>query len=84
VSKGRVFLNKEHQLRWLNTGGAAELNALLPEDVRIRGGLTAGAAAAQSGRLATASKLGATRVREIAEKFRADPAKKCMRPVIPA
>ncbi len=37
VKKGRVFLNKEHQIRWLNAGGAAELNALLPDEVRVRG-----------------------------------------------
>lgn len=71
VQKGRVFLNKEHQLRWLNAGGAAELNALLPDEVRVRGGLTAGAAALESGRLAEASKQGAAKVRSIAQQFHA-------------
>lgn len=70
VRKGRVFLNKEHQIRWLNAGGAAELNALLPAEVRVRGGRTAGVADLESGRLAKASKLGAAKVQAIARRVR--------------
>lgn len=70
VRKGRVFVNKEHQLNWLNAGGASELNALLPDEVRVRGGHTAGAAALKSGQLSKASQLGAAKVRAIAQQMR--------------
>ena len=70
-----MFVNKEHQLRWLVAGGGAELNALLPAEVRTRGGQTAGAVAAKSGRLAEASQKGAAKVRSISAEFRAAHAK---------
>jgi hypothetical protein len=52
-------------------GGASEMNALLPDDVRERGGRTTGLRAAASGRLAEASKKGGARSKEIAATFRA-------------
>ena len=51
-------------------GGAREMNALLPDDVRIRGGETSGKQARESGRLLEAAQLGGQRSREIAEEFR--------------
>lgn len=71
VKSGRVFVNKEHQLEWMVQGGASEMNALLPHEVKVRGGLTAGHQAADSGRLLDASVKGAAKSREIAEAFRA-------------
>jgi hypothetical protein len=67
----RVFVNKEHQLRWMHAGGAREIGALQPLEAKAEGGKTAGAAAAASGRLKEASRKGAARAREIAERFRA-------------
>ncbi len=66
----RTFVNKEHQLAWMMAGGAREMNALLPDEVRERGGHTAGVQAAASGRLQEASEKGAARSREIALAFR--------------
>ncbi len=71
VKTGRVFVNKEHQLEWMNNGGARELNALLPQEVRVRGGQTAGEAAILSGRLLGAAQKGGARSHEIAENVRA-------------
>lgn len=67
---GRVFINKEHQLDWMNAGGASELNALLPTEVRQAGGSTAGKLSHESGRLAQAAKKGGQRSREIAAEWR--------------
>jgi hypothetical protein len=71
VKGSRVFVNKEHQLRWLASGGGAELNALLPKEVRVRGGQTAGASALKSGRLAEASQKGVAKVRSISKQHQA-------------
>jgi hypothetical protein len=71
VKKGRTFVNKEHQLTWMSNGGASEMNALLPDEVRERGGYTSGQRAAESGRLRETGKLGAAKSREIAEQWRA-------------
>lgn len=71
VKGKRVFVNKEHQLRWMSNGGARELNALQPLEAKERGGQVAGSQAAANGRLVEASKKGAARAREIAERFRA-------------
>jgi hypothetical protein len=71
VKGKRVFVDKEHQLAWMSNGGASELNALQPLDAKVRGGLTAGQQAADTGRLTEASHKGAERAREIAERLRA-------------
>jgi hypothetical protein len=70
IKGNRVFVNKEHQLAWLNAGGARELNAMLPEEVRVRGGKTAGRISVESGHLHEARPLSVIRVREITAKFR--------------
>jgi len=67
----RVFVDKEHQLRWMIAGGAREIGALEPPEARAKGGTVAGADAAASGRLREASTKGAARAREIAAEFRA-------------
>ena len=66
----RVFVNKDHQLRWMVSGGAKELNAMMPDEARAEGGRVAGTMAAQSGRLCVAAAKGGERSREIAEAFR--------------
>lgn len=70
VPRRRTFVNKSHQLAWMYAGGAREMNALLPDEVRERGGRTTGRRAAASGRLRDAGAKGAARSREIAEEFR--------------
>ena len=70
VKKGRVFVNKAHQLEWMVSGGASEMNALMPDEARVRGGEIAGKQAAESGRLQDAGLKGAARSREIAKQFR--------------
>jgi len=67
----KAFVDKEHQLEWMVAGGARELNALLPDEVRQRGGAVAGRAVAQSGQLAEAGRKGAARAAEIAAAWRA-------------
>ena len=58
VVKGRrVFVNKEHQLAWMVAGGAREMNALLPDEARARGGHVAGTIAFNSGRLKEAAPI---------------------------
>jgi len=71
VKSGRVFANKEHQLKWMTNGGARELNALLPLEARVKGGETAGQDALASGRLLSAAQKGGARSREIAQNVRA-------------
>ena len=71
VGKRRVFLNKEHQLAWMHAGGARELNSMLPDGVRQRGGHTAGTRLASSGQLEEFAKKGGARSREIADLVRA-------------
>jgi hypothetical protein len=71
VKGKRVFVDKEHQLRWMSNGGASLLNALQPLEAKERGGHVAGSQAAESGRLADASRKGGAKAREIAERFRA-------------
>ena len=71
MKPGRVFVNKEHQLDWMNKGGARELNALQPLEAKVKGGEIAGQHAASSGRLLDAAQKGGARSREIAETFRA-------------
>ncbi|OLD96326.1 MAG: hypothetical protein AUI36_45865 [Cyanobacteria bacterium 13_1_40CM_2_61_4] len=66
----RIFVDKEHQLTWMYAGGARELNALLPAEVRARGGHTAGAQAHRSGRLRRAGAKGGKRSQQIARDFR--------------
>lgn len=66
----RVFVNKEHQLRWMLDGGAREMNALQPIEAKQLGGAIAGREAAESGRLAEAGEKGGARSREIAARFR--------------
>lgn len=70
VGKGRTFVNKEHHLEWMVSGGAREMNALLPDEVRIRGGQTSGRRAQESGRLLEADKKGAEASKEITRRFR--------------
>jgi hypothetical protein len=64
-----VFVNKEHQLDWMHSGGAAEMNRLQPLEAKELGGHIAGTKAARSGRLAEAGRLGAEKSREIALSF---------------
>lgn len=71
ISKRRVFLNKAHHLAWMYAGGAREMNALLPDEVRQRGGQTTGREAHNSGRLKEAARKGGARSREIAAEVRA-------------
>ena len=71
VKKGRVFVNKDHQLDWMYRGGAREMNILQPEEAKARGGKTSGRQAAESGRLLDAAMKGGATSREIAERFRA-------------
>ena len=71
VKRGRVFLNKEHQLDWMVRGGARQLNALLPLEARVKGGEIAGQHAASSGRLLEAAYKGGAISHQIAEEFRA-------------
>ncbi len=71
VKRGRKFVDKEHQLDWMVSGGARELNALLPLEARQAGGRTAGHLLAEDGRLAEHGLLGAERAREISEAHRA-------------
>lgn len=70
VRSGRAFVDKRHQLEWMAAGGAREMNALLPAEVRQAGGRTAGLAQAASGALAEAGRKGAMRAQEIAEEWR--------------
>ena len=58
----RVFVNKDHQLRWMSSGGAAELNAMQPLEAKAHGGAPAGKLSIANGQLAEASKKGADRV----------------------
>src|SRR5438445_2869374 len=71
VKGRRVFVNKEHQLTWMYAGGAREMNALLPESVRQRGGHTTGVRHRDSGLLRKAGLKGARSSRRIAAKLRA-------------
>ncbi len=70
VKGKRVFVDKAHQLAWIQAGGASELNALLPEEVRVRGGESAGRISVESGHLDEARPLSVARVREITAVFR--------------
>jgi hypothetical protein len=70
VRRGRVFIDKEHQLTWMHAGGAREIAALQPIEDKQCGGRIAGEQAAQSGRLAKAAFKGGARSREIAEEPR--------------
>lgn len=70
VKGRRVFVDKEHQLRWMLAGGAREMNALQPIEAKQAGGQTAGTYSRDSGRLAEAGLKGAQRSHEIAEEFR--------------
>ncbi len=69
VKRGRKFVDKEHQLAWMHAGGASEMNAQLPHEVRVRGGQTAGIQARENGRLYEAAIVGGARSREIARAF---------------
>lgn len=71
VKAGRVFVNKEHHLTWMNAGGARETGALQPREAKVKGGQVAGHAAADSGRLLEAGQKGAAKSREIAARWRA-------------
>lgn len=61
VKGRRVFVNKAHHIQWMLAGGAREMNAQLPDEVRRRGGSTAGHRAHASGRLRVAAKKGSSR-----------------------
>ena len=69
----RAFVNKEHQLRWLSSGGARELNALQPIEAKALGGSTSGKKAAASGRLDEMRPKAVEAVREITARFRSRP-----------
>ncbi len=71
VKRGRTFVNKEHQLEWMVSGGASEMNALQPIEDKAKGGAISGRAAADSRRLKDMAELGAQKSREIADYFRA-------------
>lgn len=66
----RVFVNKEHQLAWMNGGGAREMGALEPLEARQLGGQIAGRLGTESGALARAGLKGAERAHEIAVEYR--------------
>lgn len=69
--KGRkVFVNKEHQLKWMRDGGASQMNALQPVEAKATGGHVAGTNAVETGRLLEAGMKGAEKSREIARRFR--------------
>lgn len=70
MRRGRVFVNKEHQLDWMAAGGAREIGALQPIEAKQEGGRVAGQLALDSGRLAQASRKGGRRAREIAKHWR--------------
>jgi hypothetical protein len=70
VKGNRKFVNKEHQMEWMVSGGAREIGALMPIEARQAGGRTAGSAQAASGALAEAGRRGAERAREIAADWR--------------
>lgn len=70
MKSGRVFLDKAHQLDWMQAGGAREIGALQPLEAKAEGGRTAGRQAADSGALAERGQLGAQRARELAEEWR--------------
>jgi hypothetical protein len=55
----------------MHAGGAREMNALLPDEVRERGGRTAGRRLHASGQLQAAANKGGARSREIAADVRA-------------
>jgi hypothetical protein len=70
-TKGRrVFIDKEHQLRWMRDGGARELNQLQPIEAKQAGGTVSGMLARDTGRLAKAAVEGGRVSREIAERGR--------------
>ncbi len=71
VKAGRVFVNKEHQLTWMNAGGARETGALQPREAKVKGGQVAGHAAAASGRLLEAAQQGGAKSHAIAAQMRA-------------
>lgn len=71
VRRGRVFVDKEHQLTWMHAGGAREIAALQPLEDKQRGGRVAGEQALKSGRLIEAAAKGGARSREIAASVRA-------------
>ena len=66
----RVFVNKEHQLVWMNDGGARSLNELLPHEVRSRAGHVSGNLSAASGRLDKIRVKAARATKRIAREFR--------------
>jgi hypothetical protein len=70
IKRGRKFVNKEHQLEWMLSGGAKEMNELQSLEAKARGGIVAGHQAAANGRLHDAAIRGGARAREIAERFR--------------
>lgn len=70
VPFGRVFVDKEHQLDWMFSGGAREMNRLQPVEGKRRGGAVAGQQAVISGHLARAGQRGAARSRAIATRFK--------------
>jgi hypothetical protein len=71
IKRGRVFVNKLHQLDWMASGGAREIGALQPLEAKAEGGRVAGAIALKSGRLREAGIKGGARARKIAEQWRA-------------
>ena len=70
VRRGRTFVNKEHQLDWMASGGAREMNALMSPEARAFGGYVSGTGAVASGRQREMAAAGAQRSREIARAFR--------------
>lgn len=69
IAARRVFVNKVHQLQWMAAGGARELNAMLPDEVRVRGGQTVGRRLHASGQLKRSAEKGGARSREIAAEL---------------
>jgi hypothetical protein len=70
VGKRRRFVNKVHQLEWMASGGARELNALQPVEAKEKGGAVSGKKAAESGRLDEMRPKAIEAVREITERWR--------------
>src|SRR4051812_6070831 len=57
----RIFVNREHMIRWMENGGARQMNALQPTEGKALGGHVTGTQAVVSGRLKEISKKGAAR-----------------------
>lgn len=70
VKSKRVFVNKEHRLAWMVTGGAREIDAFQPVGSKRVDSQIAGRAGVESDPLTRAGLKGAQRSREISDGLR--------------